>query len=102
MMRAEFEGAIMTKRYPAVLRGGQIEWIGEAPPASRDGRAVRVEVQLLATMESLTPEERRKRMVEALEKLAAGGRIEDLIPDPVAWQREERKDRPLPGRDDLP
>jgi hypothetical protein len=41
-------------------------------------------------------------MVEALEKLAAGGRIAELIPDPVEWQREERKDRPLPGRDETP
>jgi hypothetical protein len=90
----------MTKSYPAVLRGGQIEWTGEVPPEAPDGRAVPVEVCVLPTGNSLPPEERRRRMIEALEKLATGGRIAELIPDPVAWQREERKDRPLPGRDD--
>ena len=44
-----------------------------------------------------TPEQMAKR-VEAMTRLAAMGGIPE-IPDPVAWQREIRKDRPLPGRD---
>jgi hypothetical protein len=39
-----------------------------------------------------------RQRVEALERLAALGGIKS-IPDPVAWQREIRKDRPLPGRE---
>lgn len=42
---------------------------------------------------------RRARALAALERLAARGGIRS-IPDPVAWQREQRKDRPLPGRDE--
>ena len=36
--------------------------------------------------------------VAALEKLAASGGVA-YIPDSVAWQREQRQDRPLSGRD---
>jgi hypothetical protein len=34
-----------------------------------------------------------------IEELRARGGLRDLIPDPAAWQRELRQDRPLPGRD---
>jgi len=40
-----------------------------------------------------------KRMAQALEELAQNVDISQTIPDPVAWQREQRKDRKLPGRD---
>lgn len=49
--------------------------------------------------EELTPEERARRMCEALEAIAAAGTF-DHIDDPVEWQREVRKDRPMPGRDE--
>ena len=48
-----------------------------------------------------TPARKRsdgKKMAEALEKLAESGAFADIT-DPVEWQREIRKDRPLPGRD---
>ena len=48
---------------------------------------------------NLTPEERHQIRMKAIEDLAALGGIKS-IPDPVAWQREMRKDRPLPGRDE--
>lgn len=41
----------------------------------------------------------RRWFAEALRKLQALNPFSD-IPDPAAWQREVRKDRPLPGRDD--
>jgi hypothetical protein len=37
-------------------------------------------------------------MAEALEKLAASDAFSE-ISDPSEWQREIRKDRPLPGRE---
>ena len=37
--------------------------------------------------------------LEALKELRKLGGLRRLIPDPVAWQREQRKERPLPGRD---
>jgi hypothetical protein len=36
---------------------------------------------------------------EALAALRALGGLKDVIPDPAAWQREQREDRPLPGRE---
>ena len=57
-----------------------------------------VEEQGLSADEPLTREERRRQIADALEKLAAMHAFAD-IDDPVEWQREIRKDRPLPGRD---
>lgn len=40
-----------------------------------------------------------EKMAQALEALAQNVDISQTIPDPVAWQKEQRKDRKLPGRD---
>lgn len=45
------------------------------------------------------PDERQRRLREAFDQLAASGAFAD-IEDPVAWQREQRRDSPLPGRED--
>jgi hypothetical protein len=42
--------------------------------------------------------ERGRRMAAALETLANKGGL-GAIPDPSVWQRESRRDRPLPGRE---
>ena len=47
----------------------------------------------------LDPSERERRLGEALEKLVELRPFGDIA-DPVAWQREIRQDRPLPGRED--
>ena len=39
------------------------------------------------------------RAVEILRRIAKRGTLAKAIPDPAAWQREIRQDRPLPGRD---
>ena len=39
-----------------------------------------------------------ERAMDALRRIALKGGIRS-IPDPVAWQREQRRERPLPGRD---
>ena len=60
-------------------------------------------VRIEATLEAAdrtnlaTPEMLEQRR-EAFATLRALGGLRDVIPDPVAWQREQRKDRPLPGR----
>lgn len=41
---------------------------------------------------------RRRRLAEALENAAKLDPYRQ-IKDPAAWQREQREDRPLPGRD---
>jgi len=40
-----------------------------------------------------------EKMAKALEDLADNVDVSKIIPDPVAWQKEQRKDRKLPGRD---
>lgn len=42
--------------------------------------------------------ERKKRLKEALDTLARLGTFAG-ISDPAEWQRQVRKDRPLPGRE---
>jgi len=65
--------------------------------------APRGKVKVTATVEAVSADtdwpERRERALAALERIAARGGIRS-IPDPVAWQREQRKDRPLPGREE--
>lgn len=45
-----------------------------------------------------TPEQLALRRA-AIDALRKSGEIAQIIPDPVAWQREQRQDRPLPGRE---
>ena len=85
----------MGESYRAILRGDRLEWMGAAP--SRVANEQPVEVTILD--ESASTADRRRRMAQALEKLAEIDAFSE-ISDPVEWQREIRKDRPLPGRDD--
>ena len=73
---------------PAELRHGKIEVTALLKAANGISSAV-----LRATSAMV---QRRK---EAFQALRASGGLRDAIPDPVAWQRELRQDRPLPGRD---
>ncbi|MCB1144739.1 MAG: hypothetical protein KDK54_20990 [Leptospiraceae bacterium] len=47
-------------------------------------------------------DKKKKMKKEELQKIfksiAERGTLAKAIPDPVAWQKEIRKDRPLPGR----
>lgn len=57
---------------------------------------IRVEPQELPDSD-LSAKERHARGIAAMKRLAARGGLG--IEDPVAWQREIREDRPLPGRE---
>ena len=86
----------MVRTYNALLRGNSLEWIGEAPEGS-ENYSMTVEVTVL---EESYPAEARPRgdeMAAILEKLAESGAVSEIT-DPVAWQRDLRQDRPLPGR----
>ncbi|MGA2496667.1 MAG: hypothetical protein ABSH20_02940 [Tepidisphaeraceae bacterium] len=72
---------------PAELRHGKIEVTATLRVA--DGTS--------SGVSRATPEMLRQRK-EAFEKLRQMNPFRE-IEDPVAWQREIRKDRPLPGRD---
>jgi hypothetical protein len=83
--------------YRAVLRGDRLEWRGEVPPEIATDRALPVDVTILSD-EPFNAAHAGERMAAALEKLAASQAVAG-IEDPMAWQREVRRDRPLPGRD---
>ncbi|MDQ3135787.1 MAG: hypothetical protein M3Q76_13480 [Acidobacteriota bacterium] len=87
----------MQQTYKAVLRGNQLEWHGDAPRQVEGEQAVEVHVTILEEP-AAQDANRGKSMAEALEKLAAANTLTDIA-DPAAWEREQRQDRPLPGRD---
>ena len=89
----------MLNTYKAKLKGDHIEW-AESPPPALNGGTTDVLVTVLGSQEADTADkaELRRRRVAALERIAARGGIKS-IPDPIAWQREMREDRPLPGRE---
>jgi len=91
---------MQTNTYRAVLIGDRLEWRGEIPPEMARGREVAVNVTILRDERFSARREANagERMAAALGKLAAS-RAVDSIEDPVAWQREVRRDRTLPGRD---
>jgi hypothetical protein len=85
----------MLQTYKAILRGNTVEWLGEAPPTNG---GIAVHITLLR--EHIVPDaDRGERLRLLLEELAKRNPFKDIT-DPVEWQREIRKDRPLPGRDD--
>ncbi len=80
--------------YRAVLYGNQVRWIDTPPKRTRP-----TEIQVIFRGEGIRalPAERGPAMAAALEKLARAGTFAALA-DPIAWQRETRQDRTLPGR----
>lgn len=79
--------------------------LSQLPPP----RAARLERLILGLLELAEPEntsgvsdaednERRAQAFAALDRIASRGGIAG-IEDPVAWQRRQRADRPLPGRE---
>lgn len=84
----------MGESYRAILRGDQLEWTDVVP--SHLASEQPVEVTILDEPDRIA--DRRRRMAEALENLAAADAFSE-ISDPSEWQRDIRKDRPLPGRE---
>ena len=83
----------MVKTYKAVLRANRLEWSEEVPERLADERPVKVSVTILEADAG-----QGQRMAEALEALARSD-AGSSIPDPAAWEREQRDDRDLTGRD---
>lgn len=61
----------------------------------------RGKVQIVATLDPVTesPAGTVATPLDALKELRKLGGLSDVIPDPVEWQREQRRERSLPGRD---
>jgi hypothetical protein len=86
----------MFRTYNALLRGTRIEWIDHPViPA----HPVPVHVTLLEEDAAEAAAARGHGMAAALQALAEAGGLSE-IPDPLRWQREQRQDRALPGRED--
>lgn len=86
----------MATTYDAILRNNQLEWEASSPVAAPD-ESLRVKVTVVGADVALSEPERQAKIIQALEELASQGWIQG-IPDPLAWQREVREDRELPGR----
>ena len=89
----------MLNTLKAVVEGDRIRWQEPVDDILDKDHAVEVLVTVLKNREAgISPAERGKRRVAALQKLAAMNAFSS-IEDPVQWQREGREDRDLPGRD---
>jgi len=68
------------------------------PQSMRRGKVkVVATLQSEQEMASQSADVTRGTPLEALKELRKLGGLSHVIPDPVAWQREQRKERPLPG-----
>jgi hypothetical protein len=70
-------------------------------PVPQNLRHGKVKVVATLQQEPETPKDGAKpgTPLDALKELRKLGGVGHAIPDPVAWQREQRKERPLMGRD---
>ena len=91
----------MLPSYEAVYDHGRLSWTKDAPDPER----VRVIVTLIKEQSANDlPEADREvpngtRLVAILTEMAEKG-IGKVFGDPMEWQREVRRDRPLPGREE--
>ncbi len=85
----------MTNSYRATLKGNKLEWHSRVPESTEE--TLEVNVIVLET----NPEQKGQqgqRMAKALQTLADQRVFQNV--DAVAWQKEQRQDRPLPNRDE--
>ena len=86
----------MLEKYRATIHGETISWDGDIPAeVAKDGI---MKVYVTRVSETVNSVPNGQRAMAALERIAEKGGIQSIV-DPVAWQREIRKDRPLPGRE---
>ncbi len=93
----------MLKSYEAIYDHGRVEWTGAAPSCTH----ARVLVVLDESAEEAPPAEETgrtngDRLVELIKGWGPtfGAKVMKTFGDPVEWQREQRRERPLPGRED--
>lgn len=93
----------MLKSYEAIYDQGHIKWLGEVPKFKRV-RVVLVADDANELEDAKVTEETPNgaRLVSILRATPAELRasIAEKFGNPVDWQREQRKDRVLPGRED--
>ncbi len=89
----------MSQTYKAIIRGNQVEWLNGAPNLDDDLRVDITIPEQKSSRAGISDEERRRSLLDTLNKLVASG-VAEKFGDPIEFQREARKDRPLPGRED--
>lgn len=88
----------MLSTLKAVVQGDKIRWQEAVDDVLPSDHPVEVLVTILeGRPNGLSPEERGRRRVTALQRLAALNAF-SKVEDPVQWQQESREDRQLPGR----
>lgn len=97
IIKAFFAEAKRMEMHRAKIHGNTIEWSGDEPEKVKVSDSVDVYVTFVEDA-PVQSEPNGKLAVEILKRIADRGGIPS-IPDPVSWQREIRKDRPLPGRE---
>ena len=86
---------------------GDLKLLSPLPAWLKPGRA---QIMVLVNNDSEQPLKPKKQLPpatpemlaarkKALQELREMGGLRDVIPDPLAWQKEIRQDRALPGRD---
>ncbi len=91
----------MLQSYEAIYDHGRLTWTGEAPKLVR-GRVIVTLINEPAANQQTEPNDQRPngdRMADLLTEMAEKG-IGKIFGDPMEWQREVRRDRPLPGREE--
>ena len=83
--------------YRAILRGNRLEWTDPKPAGLNHEQPI--QLTIVNTPDSPEALAQRQRMAKALERLAAYNVVAE-IRDPVSWQREIGRDRPLTNRDE--
>jgi hypothetical protein len=94
----ENQGVLTT--YRAILRGNYLHWRNNMSIPVPPDRAVEVYVTVLeeTVTPTASPESQGQRMAAALEQLVQLHTC-TAIADPVAWERQLRRERNLPGRE---
>ncbi|MGZ8246320.1 hypothetical protein [Methylomagnum sp.] len=93
----------MLRSYQAIYHDGALQWL-DAPPRLKHARVM---VVIAEPGDEPIPEAARRdsngpRLARILRDTDASTRagIADAFGDPVAWQREQRRERTLPGREE--
>ncbi len=89
----------MLEKYRATIHGDTIEWDSTVPSALAQNTTIEVDVTVVPSKAKLKKPDGNK-MADALKAIAnlTDSKGIKSIKDPVEWQRELRKDRPLHGR----
>ncbi|MCX7113578.1 MAG: hypothetical protein NTX45_26500 [Proteobacteria bacterium] len=93
----------MLKSYEAIYDNGYLQWLGKSPRLNH----ARVMVVIAESDEDETPQTIQQdingpRLAKIIEETDSEilASIAEKFGDPVEWQREQRRERLLPGREE--